>query len=65
MSNLHIGYKSSDGGKVDHSSSLAHDIGALYLNDEYSDVILEVNGQKFHAHKVILAARSSYFRQVL
>lgn len=61
MSNIHLGLP-YPGGVVDHSSNLANDIGVLYLNDEYSDVTLQVNGQAFHAHKVILAARSQYFR---
>lgn len=61
MSNLHLGLKCF-GGTVDHSSNLSHDIGSLFLNDEYSDVVLNVNGHKFSAHKVILAARSQYFR---
>ena len=61
MSNIHLGLPYPGGG-VDHSSNLANDIGVLYLNDEYSDVTLQVNGQAFHAHKVILAARSQYFR---
>ncbi|XP_066978684.1 BTB/POZ domain-containing protein 9-like isoform X1 [Macrobrachium rosenbergii] len=64
MSNIHLGLP-YPGGVVDHSSNLAHDIGALYLNDEYSDVTLQVNGQTFHAHRVILAARSQYFRALL
>nr|XP_053640751.1 BTB/POZ domain-containing protein 9-like isoform X1 [Cherax quadricarinatus] len=64
MSNIHLGLP-YPGGVVDHSSNLAHDIGALYLNDEYSDVTLQVNGQTFRAHKVILAARSQYFRALL
>ncbi|XP_071526505.1 BTB/POZ domain-containing protein 9-like isoform X2 [Panulirus ornatus] len=64
MSNIHLGLP-FPGGVVDHSSNLAHDIGALYLNDEYSDVTLQVNGQTFRAHKVILAARSQYFRALL
>lgn len=64
MSNLHLGLP-YPGGVVDHSNNLAHDIGALYLNDEYSDITLQVNGHTFHAHKVILAARSQYFRLVM
>ncbi|KAL7644978.1 UNVERIFIED_CONTAM: hypothetical protein RMT77_004795 [Armadillidium vulgare] len=65
MSNLHLGLKCTAGGTVDHSSSLSHDIGSLFLNDEYSDVVLTVGGNKFSAHKVILAARSNYFRALL
>ena len=50
------------GGVVDHSSTLAQDIGALFLNDQYSDITLKLDSKTFHAHKVILAARSHYFR---
>jgi len=35
------------------------------LNDEYSDVTLVVESNRFNAHKVILAARSEYFRALL
>ena len=48
--------------QVEHIHFLSEHIGALYLNDEYSDVSLVVDGQRFNAHKVILAARSEYFR---
>lgn len=64
MSNIHVGLPAPPG-VVDHSSNLAQDIGALFLNDEYTDVTLRVNGQLFHAHKVILASRSQYFRALL
>ena len=50
---------------VDHIPSLSSHIGALFLNDEYSDVSLVVDGQRFRAHRVILAARSEYFRALL
>jgi len=49
-------------GEIAHVGSLSENIGALLLNDEYSDVALLVAGQRFPAHKVILAARSEYFR---
>ncbi|CAL4127413.1 unnamed protein product [Meganyctiphanes norvegica] len=64
MSNIHIGLPAPSG-VVDHSTNLAQDIGALFLNDEYTDVTLRVKGQRFHAHKVILASRSQYFRALL
>lgn len=52
-------------GEIEHINYLSEHIGALYLNDEYSDVVLTVDGQRFHGHKVILAARSEYFRALL
>ena len=48
----------SANGEVQHIQKLSDHIGALFLNDEYSDVSLLVEGQSFRAHKVILAARS-------
>ena len=48
--------------QVQHIHYLSEHIGALFLNDEYSDVTLVVENHRFHAHKVILAARSEYFR---
>ena len=52
-------------GEVEHINHLSEDIGALYMSDDYSDVTLIVAGQRFNAHKVILAARSEYFRALL
>lgn len=51
--------------QVQHIHFLSEHIGALFLNDEYSDVTLIVENQRFNAHKVILAARSEYFRALL
>jgi len=52
-------------GEVQHIHFLSEHIGALFLNDEYSDVTLVVESNRFNAHKVILAARSEYFRALL
>lgn len=52
-------------GEIVHAKFLSEDIGGLYLSDDYSDVTLIVNGQRLSAHKVILAARSQYFRALL
>lgn len=49
-------------GQVEHIHYLSEHIGALFLDDEYSDVTFIVRGQRFEAHRVILAARSEYFR---
>jgi len=55
----------SNVGEVLHVQFLSDELGKLYLNEEYSDVILKVDDQRLHAHKVILAARSDYFRALL
>ncbi|VEN59514.1 unnamed protein product [Callosobruchus maculatus] len=52
-------------GDIEHLSQLSEHLSALCLNQEYSDVVLVVEGQKLSAHKVILAARSDYFRALL
>ena len=49
-------------GVIDHVSSLSDNLGELIENSEYSDITLVVENRKFPAHKVILAARSDYFR---
>ena len=47
----------------------ASDIGAnfslLLENEEGSDVTFSVSGEKFHAHKLVLAARSDVFETEL
>ncbi|RWW16481.1 hypothetical protein BHE74_00039045 [Ensete ventricosum] len=43
-------------------SDIGIHFGALLDNQEGSDVIVHVSGEKFHAHKLILAARSPVFR---
>lgn len=40
-------------------------MGSVYLSEEYADVTIVVAGQKFRSHKLILAARSEYFRALL
>lgn len=40
---------------------LPDDIGELFEDQKFSDVILSVNGREFFAHKAILAARSPVF----
>ena len=53
---------SSGAGEVEHVNHLSEDIGALYMKDEYSDITLKIQTERFFAHKVVLAARSEYFR---
>uniref|UniRef100_A0A914WNW1 BTB domain-containing protein n=1 Tax=Plectus sambesii TaxID=2011161 RepID=A0A914WNW1_9BILA len=52
-------------GEVQHVSFLSEHIGSLYLDEGYSDVRLLVEDTAFPAHRVILAARSEYFRAML
>lgn len=43
-------------------SDIGSHFGALLENMEGSDVTFDVGGEKFHAHKLVLAARSPVFR---
>jgi hypothetical protein len=47
---------------VDHVTSVSNNLGELVYNTEYSDITLVVEDVRFQSHKVILAARSDYFR---
>ena len=46
-------------------SNGTYSVKPSHYADEYSDVALVVDGQRFRAHRVILAARSDYFRALL
>lgn len=52
-------------GDIEHLNQLSDHLSSLCLSHEYSDVTFIVEGQKLYAHKVILAARSEYFRALL
>eukprot|EP00262_Sarcandra_glabra_P003803 TRINITY_DN1460_c0_g1_i1.p1 TRINITY_DN1460_c0_g1~~TRINITY_DN1460_c0_g1_i1.p1 ORF type:complete len:403 (-),score=55.34 TRINITY_DN1460_c0_g1_i1:607-1815(-) len=43
-------------------SDIGTHFGMLLENQEGSDVVFDVAGEKFHAHKLVLAARSPMFR---
>lgn len=43
-------------------SDIGNHFGMLLDNQEGSDVVFDVAGEKFHAHKLVLAARSPIFR---
>lgn len=58
----HASNPPSTNGEIDHMCYLSDCIGGLYLNDEYSDVKFCIDNEVIPAHKVILAARSEYFR---
>lgn len=46
----------------DEVQRLVAHISRMFMNDECSDVTLVVEGCQFPAHKVILGARSVYFK---
>lgn len=52
-------------GQVDHEQELCENISALCMCDDYSDITLIVDANRFPAHRVILASRSDYFRALL
>lgn len=63
MSDNHqMGDQPPTNGEIDHVNYLSQDIGALCLNDDYSDVTLNIDGEVVKAHKAILASRCEYFR---
>ena len=64
MSNSHPLRPLASVSEIDHIHLLSEQLGALVLGEEYSDVTFIVEGKRFPAHRVILAARCHYFRQV-
>lgn len=46
-------------------ADLSEDLKNIFLSQEDSDIILNVGGIKYAAHKVIIKARSSVFRAML
>lgn len=50
---------------IDHRDLLCDDISSLAMKDDFHDVTFRVEGRLFHAHRVILACRCSYFRALL
>ncbi|KAJ3643696.1 hypothetical protein Zmor_026392 [Zophobas morio] len=50
---------------ISETTKLVKDISSLFLSEKFSDVTLILDNERFFAHKVILAARSSYFADLL
>ncbi|UJR26271.1 hypothetical protein I4U23_007611 [Adineta vaga] len=51
--------------EINHTSVLSGDFGNLFNQSDYSDIELVVESERFYAHRIILAARSEYFRALL
>ena len=51
--------------EVNHVKQLSKDIGDLFNNTDYCDLTLIVDSVEFNVHKIVLAARSEYFRALL
>ncbi|VDO96632.1 unnamed protein product [Heligmosomoides polygyrus] len=54
---------SDDPWLIDDSAAIVEDMDALISDRDLSDVTFVVEGERIHAHRVILAARCEYFRQ--
>lgn len=52
-------------GNIDLTGLLSHQMSALAMSDMYADVVFLVDEQRLPAHRIILAARSDYFRAML
>ncbi|CAF3726959.1 unnamed protein product [Adineta steineri] len=52
-------------GEINHTTVLSGDFGKLYNQSDYSDIELVIESEHFYAHRIILAARSEYFRALL
>ncbi|XP_074647671.1 BTB/POZ domain-containing protein 9-like [Tubulanus polymorphus] len=70
MSNNSTGVTSAGAGaagvdSIDHVTNLSEDFSNLLQSTEYSDLILKVEQTRFPVHRVVLAARSEYFRALL
>lgn len=55
----------SSRGEIELTTRFSEEMYKLCENDCYSDVTFIVDGSRFPAHRVILAARSEYFRALL
>ncbi|VDO40221.1 unnamed protein product [Haemonchus placei] len=53
----------SPSGEIDHSRLVSQDMAPMYLSPDLSDVTFVVDEKAFAAHKMLLVARSKYFRQ--
>ncbi|XP_050435401.1 BTB/POZ domain-containing protein 9-like [Adelges cooleyi] len=52
--------------QIDHTHFLTDECrrfdSNLFLNEEFSDVVLVLENERFPAHRAVLASRSDYFR---
>lgn len=62
---LRLGNAQVAAGEIDHVELLSSQSSALFRSQEFTDVTFNVDGSKIFAHRVVLAARSEYFRALL
>jgi len=48
--------------KIFHRDRMSQDIGLLFTNKDFADVIITCGNQKFECHKIILGSRSPVFK---
>ncbi|VDL69472.1 unnamed protein product, partial [Nippostrongylus brasiliensis] len=61
----HLSLSDFSSGVIDNSEGLLKCVNSLYSNSELSDVVFVVGDGRIYAHRLLLAARSEYFRSML
>lgn len=51
--------------EIDHTKTLSSDFARLYVQTDLSDLQLIIESECFYVHRIVLAARSQYFRALL
>ncbi|KAK0422331.1 hypothetical protein QR680_007507 [Steinernema hermaphroditum] len=52
-------------GKIDNANDKIHNLDSLIEPGDYADVVFVVEGQRFPAHRALLASKTEYFQRML